>query len=91
MADRCKSGIMSIPHAKELLSGQFLAAQGGSLAIERAYCELSQIVKANFELGRVKQLNPASDCGITVRYNVIRQLQLGTVTWFVSSSSAVQR
>ena len=65
MADRCKSGIMSIPHAKELLSGQFLAAQGGSLAIERTYCELSQIVKANFELGRVKQLNPASDCGIT--------------------------
>ena len=67
MADRCKSGIMSIPHAKELLSGQFLAAQGGSLAIERTYCELSQIVKANFELGRVKQLNPASDCGITAQ------------------------
>ena len=57
---------MLIPHAKELLSGQFLAAQGGSFTIENTYPKLSQIVLAKFELGRVKQLNPASDCGITV-------------------------
>ena len=36
------------------------------MVIERTYPKLSQIVLAKFELGRVKQINPASDHGITV-------------------------
>ena len=35
------------------------------MVIERTYPKLSQIVLAKFELGRVKQINPASDHGIT--------------------------
>ena len=35
------------------------------MVIERTYPKLSQIVKSKFELGRVKQINPASDHGIT--------------------------
>ena len=37
------------------------------MVIERTYPKLSQIVLAKFELGRVKQINPASDHGITAQ------------------------
>ena len=41
------------------------------MVIERTYPKLSQIVLAKFELGRVKQINPASDHGITDKTFII--------------------
>ena len=62
---RVRNTILLIWHVKEILSGHFLAAYGGSLATQNTYPKLSQIAKSKFELGRVKQINPASDHGIT--------------------------
>ena len=41
---------------------------GARIVTRNTYPKLSQIVQSNFELGRVKQLNRASDCGITDIY-----------------------
>ena len=38
------------------------AGSGARLVIENTYPNLSQIYQAKFELGRVKQFIPASDC-----------------------------
>ena len=48
------------------------------MVIERTYPKLSQIVLAKFELGRVKQLNPASDCGITVINEALKSNDLNS-------------
>ena len=46
---------------------------GARMVIEKTYPNLSQIYQTKFELDRVKQFIPASDCGITEHWAICQE------------------